>query len=73
MPEKRRYAVTQTTFVWAESRAQAARIARRNQLRPKVGREYSDFRVCDMEERPDGAFTYDPGWAYGICIFDKDV
>ena len=71
MAEKKRYAVKQTIYIWAESRNQAARMVRRLQLMPKGEHEYSDFAVVDMIERPD-AF-YEDTVNYAICIFDKDV
>jgi hypothetical protein len=72
VPEKQRYAVKQTTYIWAESRNQAARMVRRLQLRPKAKPEYTDFAVYDMVETPE-CWVIVSSPAYGICIFDEDV
>jgi hypothetical protein len=71
MPKKQRYAVTQTVFIWAESRNQAARMVRLLQLQPKERPAYTDFSVADIIDTPDG--SREDSLRYGICIFDEDV
>ena len=67
-----RYAVKQTTYIWARSRNEAARLVRRNQLNPDQPHGYSDFLVLDMIETPD-AFIEDDTTRSAICILDSSL